>query len=197
MIAYLKGTLEEKHPTSAIIDVAGVGYELLIPLSSFEKLPSTGSQCKLLVYDCVREDSHQLFGFFTNQELEMFSMLLSASGIGPKTALACLSGLSVRDIKTALVNGDVKRLNSISGVGKKLAERMIVELKDKISQSDALEAIAGPASNMDMRMRDAILALVALGYKQETARKMVLDLVAGKDHSTWTADEIVRKSLAT
>ena len=196
MIAYLKGTLEEKHPTSAIIDVAGIGYEMLIPLSTFEKLPAAGSQCKLLIYDCVREDSHQLFGFYTDQELTMFSMLLNTSGIGPKTALACLSGLSVRDIKAALVNGDVKRLNAISGVGKKLAERMIVELKDKISQSDALEAIAGTSSDIDMRMRDAILALVALGYKQETARKMVSDLVAGKDHSQWTAEDIVRKSLA-
>ncbi len=178
MIAFLDGTVVEKQPTRVVLDVQGVGYEIFIPLSSFDRLPATGERCRLLTHDHVREDAHLLFGFLTPAERQMFGLLLNVSGIGPKLALSALSGLSVRELKASLVGGDLKRLASISGIGKKTAERMIVELKDKFSAGEALEALAGPAdaSEMDMTLRDAIAALVSLGYKQDDARKLVLSV---------------------
>ncbi len=196
MIAYLKGTLAEKHPTRVVMDVGGVGYEVLIPLSSYDRLPSVDEPCHILTYDYVREDTRQLFGFMTEAERRMFELLMGTSGIGPKLALAALSGLTVRELKVAIVEGDVKRLSSVSGIGKKMAERMVVELRDKLSEGEAMEAIAGAGepTESDTRLRDAVLALVALGYKQEHARKMVRNAVGtGVPPSV---DEIIRMALA-
>jgi Holliday junction DNA helicase RuvA len=197
MIAFVQGVLEEKQPTRVVINVAGVGYEVFIPLSSYDQLPSVGTDCRVLTHDHIREDTHQLFGFMSEDERSAFVMLMGISGIGPKLALSALSGLSVRELKVALIEGDVKRLSSISGVGKRMAERMIVELKDKISAGDALEAIAGAADESPeaMTMRDAVLALVSLGYKQDEARKMVKRALDSGEVSD-DVEEIIRKSLA-
>lgn len=198
MITFLQGKIVEKQPTRVVIDVNGVGYEIRIPLSSYDRLPSIEEACRILTYDHVREDAHQLFGFMTDAERQMFVMLMSVSGIGPKLAISVLSGISVKEIKLAVISGDVKRLSSISGIGRKTAERMIVELKHKIGEADALEAVAGSEemSVEDMKMRDAILALIALGYKQTDAKRVVVDTLRWKDTGGLTVEEIVKRALA-
>lgn len=178
MITFLKGTLEDKQPTRIVLDVGGVGYEVFIPISSYDRLPATGGAVRILTVDHVREDVHLLYGFMTEAERAMFHLLTGVSGIGPKLAMSALSGLSVRDLKAAVVEGNVKRISSISGIGTKMAERIIVDLKHKLSAAEALEAVAGGATGGEAvggaALRDALLALVALGYKQEDARVMVM-----------------------
>jgi Holliday junction DNA helicase RuvA len=178
MITFLRGTVVEKQPTRVVIDVGGVGYEVSIPLSSYDRLPAIGEKCLLLTILHVREDAHQLYGFMTEEERSLFGLLTAISGIGPKLALSALSGLSVRDLKASVVEGDIKRICSISGVGKKMAERIVVELRYKLSAGESLEAIAGAGDDgregEGAALRDAMMALVALGYKQDDARKMVL-----------------------
>lgn len=195
MIAYVRGTLTEKTPALAVIEAGGVGYELHIPLSSYDRLPEPGQEVKLLTHHYVREDNQQLFGFATAEEKGLFERMLAVSGIGPRLALGALSGLSVREFKAAVVEGDVKRLSSISGIGKKTAERMVIELKDKISGGEALEALAsGPGGAIDVRLRDTVLALVSLGYKQADAQKMLkglVDTIRPDD----TVEDLVRKAL--
>src|SRR5688500_3905103 len=168
MISFLEGKLVEAIPTQVIIDVHGVGYEALIPLSSFDKLPSPGNSVKLLTHLAVREDAHVLYAFMTSAEREMFRLLINTvSGIGPKIALNVLSGMNVTALRGAVANGDVKALSQISGVGKKTAERIVVELKDKIDAAGAWEAASaqGSLSDGDQKVNDAELALIARGFK--------------------------------
>lgn len=197
MIAFVRGLLSEKQPTRCIVDVVGVGYEVLIPLSSFDRLPPNGQTVTLLTHDYVREDTRQLFGFVSEAERSMFGLLIGVSGIGPKLALSALSGLSVRDLIAAIVSGDVKRLSSVSGVGKKMAERMVVELRHKISDADALQAVAGAdeSSTETVLLRDALMALVALGYSQEQARKMVKQALDGSSPAG-NVEDVIRRALA-
>lgn len=195
MITHLNGTLEEKQPTRIVIDVAGVGYDLLIPLSSYDRLPSVHSPCKILTYDCVREDSHQLYGFMTEAERALFLLLITVTGIGPKLAMTALSGLSPRDITLAIAAGDAGRLSSVSGIGKKTAERIIVELRDKISAADQFAAMTDSTSPETQITRDAMLALIALGYRQDEAQKMVTAAVPDATKSKLTVEQVVRKAL--
>ncbi|TAN37733.1 MAG: Holliday junction branch migration protein RuvA [Verrucomicrobia bacterium] len=197
MITFLEGTLVEKAPTRIVLDVHGVGYEVFIPLSSFDRLPDENAPCRVLIHDHLREDAHHLYGFITEAERSLFEMLRGISGIGPKTALSALSGLSVRDLKLAVVEGDVKRLSSISGIGKKTADRIVVELRHKLSEGDALEAVAGAPETgpTDLRTRDAILALISLGYKQADAQKRVREVLPGLKPSA-TVEDVVRAALA-
>lgn len=163
-------------PTQVIIDVQGVGYELLIPLSSYDKLPAPGQNVKILTHLAIREDAHVLYGFMTAAERDLFRLLVNTvSGIGPKIALNVLSGVSVPAFKGAVVNGDVKALSQISGVGKKTAERIVVELKDKIGAAGAWEAASEKhgLSAADQKVNDAVLALMALGFKQIEAHDSV------------------------
>ena len=194
MITFLEGLLVEKDPTRVVVNVQGVGYEVFIPLSSYDRLPLPEAPLRILTYDHVREDIHALYGFMTGEERRLFLMLINISGIGPRLALTALSGLSVRDLKAAGAQGDIKRLSSVSGIGKKTAERMVVELRDKISAGEALEAVAG-TGEPDVRLRDAILALISLGYKQAEAQKRVRDVLHSAGAKT-TVEEIVRKALA-
>lgn len=196
MITFVEGTLEEKQPTRAVISVGGIGYEVFIPLGSFEKLPGEGSSCRLLTYDYVRDDQHSLYGFVTPEERRMFLLLMTVSGIGPKLALGTLSGMTVKELKASIVSGDARRLASIPGVGKKTSERIIVDLKDKITACEAAEALAGDGlQNERPEMRDAVLALVSLGYKQADALKMTQKVLSVKSPPT-KVEEIVRKALA-
>jgi len=193
MITFLDGILEEKQPARVVMNVGGVGYEVAVPLSSFDHLPSEGQAARILIYHHITDVSQALFGFATDEERRMFTLLLGVNGIGPKTAISALSGLSVRELKTALVESDVKRISSISGIGKKTAERVIVELRDKFGAGDTLEALAGAdAEPGDRRLRDAALALVSLGYKQDNARKMVKKL---NPTAEATVEEIIRQVL--
>lgn len=176
MITFLHGKLIESLPTHVVIDVHGVGYEALIPLSSFDKLPQPDGDVKLLTQLIVREDAHVLYGFMSEAERELFRLLIhTVSGIGPKIALNILSGVSVTAFRGAVANGDVKALSQISGVGKKTAERIVVELKDKIGMAGALEAASAKQalSPSDQKLNDAVLALMALGFKQIDAHDAV------------------------
>lgn len=197
MISFLKGTIVEKHPTRVVLDVHGIGYEIFIPLSSYDRLPGKDETCHILTYDYVREDRHALFGFMTEAERQMFVLLMATTGIGPKLALSALSGLSVRELKAAVVEGDAKRLSSISGVGRKMAERIVVELRDKIDVGEALEAVSGSEMSVaDIKMHDAILALVALGYKQDAARKMVDAVLRRKKAEDFSVEDIIKTALS-
>ena len=197
MITFLNGILVEKQPTRVVLDVGGVGYEILVPLSTFERLPTEAKLCRLVIHDYVREDQHTLYGFGTEAERSMFNLLLAVNGVGPKTALSVLSGLSARQLNAAVVENDLKRLCSIPGIGKKTAERIVLELRHKIDAASALEATSGTEglTPEDMKARDAVLALVSLGYKQLDARKMVNTVVgSGKIHGN--VEDIIRDALA-
>src|SRR5881296_4629413 len=176
MITFLHGKLVESLPTQVIVDVHGVGYQALIPLSSFDKLPPPGGEVKLLTHLAVREDAHVLYGFMTAAERELFRMLINTvNGIGPKIALNILSGMNATAFRGAVANGDVKALSQISGVGRKTAERIVVELKDKVGAAGAWEASSAQRalSPEEQKVNDAVLALIALGYKQIEAHESV------------------------
>ncbi len=197
MITFLHGKLVEALPTQVVVDVNGVGYEVLIPLSSFEKLPSPGHEIKLLTQLIVREDAHILYGFATVTERDLFRMLIhNVSGIGPKTALNILSGMNAVTFRGAVANSDVKSLSQISGVGKKTAERIVVELRDKIGAAGALEAASAKhgLSADDQKINDAVLALMALGFKQVEAHDTVRAAQAMLGTSA-TVEDLVRASL--
>jgi Holliday junction DNA helicase RuvA len=173
MITFLKGTLEDALPTKVVVEVNGVGYELLIPLSSFEKLPGLGKAVMLKTQLVVREDSQTLYGFATEDERDMFKMIQSVSGIGPRLALNVLSGMAVDSFKLAVGTGDVKRLSSINGIGKKTAERMVLELKDKVDHlhGDLPTALGQAPGDLDKSISDTVAALEALGSKSVEAQK--------------------------
>jgi holliday junction DNA helicase RuvA len=176
MITFLHGKLVEALPTQVIVDVNGVGYEALIPMSSFDKLPSPGGELKLLTQLVIREDAHTLYGFMSAAERDLFRLLINTvSGIGPKIALNILSGITVTAFRGAVAGGDVKALSQISGVGKKTAERIVVELRDKVGPAGALEAASAKhaLSPDDQKLNDAVLALMALGFKQVEAHDSV------------------------
>jgi Holliday junction DNA helicase RuvA len=176
MITFLQGKVVESLPTQIVVDVNGIGYEVLIPLSSFDKIPASGQPVKLLTQLIVREDAHILYGFATAVERDLFRLLINnVSGIGPKTALNILSGMNAVAFRGAVANGDVKSLSQISGVGKKTAERIVVELRDKIGAAGALEAASAKhaLSPDDQKTNDATLALMALGFKQVDAHDAV------------------------
>ena len=173
MITFLKGKLTHALPTQVVIDVNGIGYEVLIPLSSFEKLPELGQAVTLKTQLVVREDSQTLYGFATNDERELFRMIQGVSGIGPRLALNVLSGMDVASFKGAIGTGDVKRLSSINGIGKKTAERMVLELKDKLGlvSGGAAAPLGQALAAHDKPIADAAAALEALGTKPLEALK--------------------------
>jgi len=176
MITFLQGKLIEALPTQAVVDVHGVGYEVLIPLSSFDKLPPPGGEVRLLTHLAVREDAHVLYGFMSGAERDLFKLLIhTVSGIGPKIALNILSGISVGAFRGAVATNDVKALSQISGVGRKTAERIVVELRDKVGAAGAWEASSAKhgLSPADQKVTDAVLALMALGFKQVDAHDAV------------------------
>jgi Holliday junction DNA helicase RuvA len=197
MITFLHGKLVEALPTQAIVDVNGIGYEVLIPLSSFNKLPPPGGEVKLLTQLIVREDAHILYGFMSLAERDLFRLLINTvSGIGPKIALNILSGISVTAFRGAVANGDVKSLSQISGVGKKTAERIVVELRDKVGAAGAWEAASAQRalSPDDQKINDAALALIALGFKQIEAHDAVRSAQATLGVKA-TLEELVRACL--
>jgi Holliday junction DNA helicase RuvA len=197
MITSLHGKLVEALPTQVMVDVNGIGYEVLIPLSSFDKLPQPGNTVKLLTQLIVREDAHTLYGFATAAERDLFRLLINnVSGIGPKTALNVLSGMNPVAFRGAVANGDVKSLSQISGVGKKTAERIVVELRDKVGAAGAWEASSAQRalSPADQKINDAVLALMALGFKQVEAHDVVRAAQAALGTQA-TVEDLVRASL--
>jgi Holliday junction DNA helicase RuvA len=196
MILFIEGVLEEAQPARAVINAGGVGYELLIPLSTFDRLPRPGSPCRLLTYHHVREDAELLYGFFSPEERDVFERLLSVNGIGPKTALTALSGLSRREFVRAVAEGDVKRLSSVSGIGRKTAERIVTELKDRFSEAEILEAMDRPTTGHaeDPKRRDLAAALVALGYKPAEAQRMA-QAIPAEEVAARDVEHLLRQAL--
>lgn len=192
MIAHISGTLAQKIPGEVVIDVAGVGYQIFIPLNVFYRLPEIGAPLSLQIYTHVREDALQLFGFQDIGDKQLFLLLLGVSGIGPKLAVNILSGIATDELSRALKEGDQVRLMAIPGVGRKLAERMIVELKDKF----ATLAPTGPESAKieggSQLLSDAVSALVNLGYKRPEAEKIVRDVLRKGERSL---ENVLKESL--
>ena len=192
MYRYIEGKLVFKEPAQAVIDVGGIGFEIIIPLSIFHDLPAAGEPVRLLTHFHVREDSQQLFGFLTGEELELFRLLLTVSGIGPKSSLAILSGIGAEDLKYAIVNQKQDALTAISGVGRKTAERIIVELREKVGAWHAMPVQKKEVSSEIAQ--SGISALTQLGYKKQEAQEAVRK-VLGRGGQTMNVSELVKESL--
>ena len=196
MISHLRGTVIEVLPMRLIIEVAGVGYDVHIPLSTYDRLPQPGAEAKILTHLVVREDAHILFGFATAEERDLFLLLVNnVSGVGPKLALAVLNGITPVIFRGLVVAGDIASLSKIKGVGKKTAERIIVELRDKVGISAAWEAASAQQglSPEETHVNDAVLALISLGYKQAEAHKTVRAIRDAKPKTT--VEELVKEAL--
>ena len=192
MIAYVQGILENLEIDKAVIDVGGIGYEVNISASTCDRMPGIGDNVKLYTYMNVKEDEMSLFGFLTRDEIRMFRMLITVSGIGPKGALSILSVFDTDDLRFAILAGDVKTISKAPGIGKKTAERLVLELRDKISNADitgtegigqaAGSASTGNSSGEDASSRDeAVEALAALGYNATDAMKAVRKVLSASD----------------
>ncbi|HEY0172153.1 MAG TPA: Holliday junction branch migration protein RuvA [Pyrinomonadaceae bacterium] len=200
MIAHLSGTLLAKHATSVIVEVGGVGYEVTIPVTTFYDLGDVGAGVRLNVYTHVREDALHLFGFRTLRERELFTLLISVSGIGPKSGVAMLSGMSADEIVTAIRTNNYARLTSIPGVGRKTAERLVIELRDKMAalSSPALDqeiAAGGPtaAQSEDALREDTLAALLQLGFPKPAAEKAINGAMQEGGHLS--VETLLRRSL--
>lgn len=195
MIALIQGVLLEKSPSTLIVDVAGVGYELAISLTTSEKMPLVGDKVKLFTLLVVREDAHLLFGFYDRDEKQLFQTLIKVNGVGPKLALAILSTLDTQTLSMCVYEEDVKTLVKVPGVGKKTAERILIEIKDKVPPPNQLplEAVADRSLKEagQQAIDDAEYALIALGYKPAEAKK-ALSMVPPGDH---TSEALVRYAL--
>ena len=197
MYHYLNGKIAEKTPTAVILDVNGIGYEVRVSLSTFSSLPNLGETVKLFTHFVVREDAQLLYGFATEEEREAFRLLISISGIGPKLAITLLSGVTLPDLKRAIQEKNIPVLTAISGIGQKTAERVIIELKDKIGKAEisAGKELIHDASVSDQMVEDSVLALVSLGYTKQKAKEAIqktLKAMLGKKPSV---EEIIRAAL--
>ncbi|MBA4251470.1 MAG: Holliday junction branch migration protein RuvA [Chlorobiaceae bacterium] len=188
MIGYLKGKIISSKPTQLIIDVLGVGYLVQISISTFEKI-SQLNEVSLFIYTSVKEDSITLFGFYEESEKEMFKLLISVNGIGPKSAQSILSGITVDSLKDAIETGNINRIVAIPGIGRKTAERLIIELRGKVD-----EIISGSETNTEVSSRtEAISALTTLGYNIKIAEKIIKEVLAGNPNLG--LEDLIRQSL--
>lgn len=201
MITYVKGTIEEIGIDYVVLDFHGMGYRILVPQNVLNQLPKQGEEVKLHTYFHVKEDSMQLFGFLTKGDLEMFRLLITVSGIGPKGALGILSVLSANDLKFAILAGDAKTISSAPGIGKKTAEKTVLELKDKVKLEDAFEEKLKETEDADIKdlqgvRQDTVEALVALGYSQTEALKAVREITITPDMDAEQVLKLGLKKLA-
>ncbi len=203
MITFLRGKLVESLPTQVVMEVHGVGYEVLVPLSSYDRLPALGNEVLLLTHLAIREDAHLLYGFLTAAERDLFRLLIhTVSGIGPKIALGVLSGMSIASFRSAVAAGDVKALSSVQGVGRKTAERIVVELRDKLGGFGLVGSAPSPVSGgsvaaipgEDTRGVDAVAALMALGVKPAEAHDSVRAALAMLGAEA-TVEQLIRACL--
>jgi Holliday junction DNA helicase RuvA len=198
MIAQIRGTLVTKSPLEVVIDCGGVGYVLNISTTTSEKLPNAGEQATLLTILVVREDAMQLFGFFTEAERTMFRLLTSISGIGPKTATGILSAIGLVELREALARNDLLRLQKLPGVGKKTAERILVELRDKTSTLEGFETpeeeTIATATKRDVR-DETLAAMLTLGYPRVLADKAIKLALAAEPDVVFTSEKLLRKAL--
>jgi Holliday junction DNA helicase RuvA len=196
LIAYLEGKLIEKNPTHLILDVAGVGYSVNIPVSSYANIGEIGEIIKILTYQHVREDELKLYGFSTKPEKDLFELLISVNGVGPKVALGILSSISVEDFQRSVLEEDLDVLTHISGVGKKIAQRLIVELKEKLTKIDLrLEKGVEVKERIGVSIEDeAVSALVSLGYNKFDARKAI-EKANSESEESLPIEELIKKAL--
>lgn len=192
MFAYISGKLAHKEPTFAVIDVHGVGYQINISLNTYTALPISGD-CKLHTWLQVREDAQNLYGFTELAEKNLFLLLISVSGIGANTALVMLSSMSVSEIQTAIASEDVKAIKSIKGIGLKTAQRVILELKDKV-QKEVGNIAAAPASQQSAVKDEAIMALITLGYAKNIAEKNVAKILKAKGDGV-KVEDVIKEAL--
>lgn len=197
MIGRLKGILLEKKAPELLLDVNGVGYELLAPMSTFYQLPAVGQGVVLFTHLVVREDAHQLFAFFEEQERQLFRALIKVNGVGPKVALAILSGVPADEFVRLVQNNDINALTKIPGIGKKTAERLVLDLRDKLAAwQSAAPGLTPALPELDNKglSEDAETALIALGYKPQDAAKMVMRVLRDKPDIS-RSEEIIRLAL--
>ncbi len=199
MIGYVKGLLAEIEEGCLTIDVGGLGYRVLVGASTIGRMPAIGSEVKLFTYTSVKEDSITLYGFGSHEELDLYKKLITVSGIGPKVGLALLSVLEPSELRFAIYSADVKTISKVPGVGKKTAERLILELKDKVpldmpAGEEGIRLLDDESAGQDLmnNQRDAVEALVALGYSPTQATRAVRDC---KPDESMSADDILKKSL--
>lgn len=197
MYEFLSGKIAAKDPTRLILEVGGIGFELAIPLSTYHTLGKPGETVQILTHFLVREDSQQLYGFRTREERDLFRLLLSVSGIGAKTALTVLSGIGVAELRKAIVDGSIVTLTAISGIGRKTAERMIVELREKVLLLQPSGGKTGfpPLPAEDRLVEDSLQALVSLGYRRPDAKRAVQKVLAEWGESPYTVEDLIRASL--
>ena len=193
MIASLTGILKAKLPTEVLVDVNGVGYSISIPFSTFEKLGEPYATVTLLTHLQVREDALQLYGFLTEDERYFFRLLISVSGIGPKIAQGILSGISVKELRDHIVGGNAGALTAIPGIGKKTAERLILELREKVSRTDGSSGIA-PRPSDDQRTQ-ALMALTSLGYSKSISEKALQRVFSESPPTNLSLEEIIKRAL--
>ena len=191
MIAQVSGVLIQKNPTEIIVDCAGVGYQLFVSVIASNKLNNIGDKVTLKTLLVHREDAMQLYGFYDETEREVFKLLISISGIGPKSALAILSSIDISELKQAVVNNNLLLLQKMPGIGKKTAERLVIELKDKIIKID----IETETGNQNILAQEAIAALVVLGYNRAIAEKAVKKAITTSENSNIPTEEIIRLAL--
>lgn len=197
MYAYIKGELTERKPGQIVIETSGIGYRIFITGQTYEQLPATGEELKVYTYLYLREDAMILYGFLNQDDLELFKLLLGVSGIGPKGAIAVLSVLSADDLRFAILSGDAKTISKAQGVGTKTAQRVVLELKDKLSLEDAIEKksehMNSEAFNQNHQIKnDAVLALTALGYTSTESMKAVSNVTITEDMSV---EDVLKQAL--
>ncbi|MFQ5798175.1 MAG: Holliday junction branch migration protein RuvA [Bacteroidota bacterium] len=193
MISYLEGLVVEKNPTEIVLSVNGVGYTLHIPLSTYEQLGDPGSKAKVLTHLHLREDAIVLYGFASADERNMFRLLISVSGVGPKMAQGILSGMSVLELESCIATGKLEALTSISGVGRRTAERLIVELRDKLEVPSTAAAL--PGEMLSSARAEALSALSSLGYTRAVAEKAIRLVLKEADEIELTLEELIKRAL--
>ena len=197
MIAFLHGVLAKKSPTEIVIDINGVGYSVNISLSTYEQLPEVNAEVHMLTHDHVREDAQLLYGFISESEREMFRLLIGVSGIGPKMAQTILSGVRPDELIRIISHGSLSALTAIPGIGKKTAERLIVELKDKVAKIEGTEKIIDlPTSSSSIR-NEALTALISLGFTREKAEHSLRNALNEINGKTISVEELIKRALQT
>ncbi len=195
MIAQLTGRLLQKSPTELLVEVSGVGYSVHISLSTFAALEHVEGDATILTHLHVREDALQLYGFATRAERDLFRLLISVSGIGPRMAQGILSGLNPAELKSAITSANLPVLTSVSGVGTKTAERIILELRDKVARAEAAEAGGVPTSAQLKERSEALVALMSLGFTRANAEKALQAVLRESDHRQLSVEEMIKRAL--
>ncbi len=193
MFYSISGILQKKVPGLAVIDVQGIGFELTISLATYEALPTKGGDCRLFTYLHVREDILQLFGFAAEDEKDVFLKLISLSGIGPKNAMNILSAISVGEFRKVVANGDFNRLKALPGIGPKTAKRLLLELKEKMDESEVADVLGGDPAADSPKLRDAYAALESLGFRKSEVQKSLEALL--KEEDALSTEDLVRRVL--